>query len=350
MVYGTFQLESLGGNLSLGAFLSTLNVFKEMGVEMAEVFAEVMEIIKATGPLKKICFFMNRPANLHQRMEKSRQQKVKGHARRLDARSNSLSGLVTNSSGERLFAVDTLKLELANVAFRYESKVVVRGMSHEFPQGKLYGFIGEEQQGKATLLRMLGGVLVPEDGEVFIPPHMRVLHVVKEPLCLEESFIRNLVFDQDISILGGYKRIRRICERLEFPQSHMDMLDASWKMEEQGGRQQIDTSWHSKFSNTDFARLNIARALTMNPECLVMQMPFITFSDELARKMIAMIRLHIPEKGLELPEAARPFRRPRTVFFSSSALERCRAADCVFEVSAKNPNLIQEVRKDLDKG
>merc|ERR1712217_55529 len=156
--------------------------------------------------------------------------------------------------------------------------------------------------------------------------------------------IRNLIFDQDIKFLGGYRRIRKICERVEFPQSHMDMLDASWEVEEQGTGNEIDKSWHAKFSNTDFARLNIARALIMNPECLVMRMPLITFSDDLAEKMTSLLRLHIGEKGLELPEAARALRRPRTVFFTSSTLERCRAADSVYEVSTSNPNFISEVK------
>jgi ABC-type uncharacterized transport system fused permease/ATPase subunit len=253
------------------------------------------------------------------------------------------SGAVKQSvKGDKVFAVDTLNLEFVDVTFGFGPNKVMSGMSFEFSQGKLYAVIGQEQQGKATLLRILAGVLVPAEGDVFIPPHMRVLHVPKEPYCLEESFLKNLIFDQDIHLLGGFERIRKICERLEFSQNLMDLLDAS-KDDTKG--EAYDFTWHKKFSNTDCARLNIARALIMNPECLIMQMPLITFSDELAGKMASLLRLHVVERGLELPPEARAFRRPRTVFFSSSAFERCYDADSVFEVCLDDTKFLRKVAK-----
>jgi len=348
MVYGTFQVKSLGGTLSLGAYFATLSVFKEIGVEMGEVYMEMMEIIKVTGPLKKICFFMNQPTFLHQRMIRSRQLAAQGNERRMAARkgmvSTKMSGLATKDSGEKVFAVDTVSLELKGVVFSYDpGTALLKGLTLQFPQGKLFAFIGPEQQGKSTLLRMIGGVLIPEEGEVFIPPHMRVLHLTKEGMCLHESFLRNLVFDQDISFVGGYDRIRRICERVFFSPALLKLLDDAWELERQGSQEAADTTWHCRLSSTDFARLNLARALVMNPECLIMQMPFITFSDDLAKRMVDLVRLHVQERGLELPEKSRSFRRPRTVFFSSSVLERCKAADHIYEVSSCFSNLIREV-------
>merc|ERR1719171_3209429 len=40
MVFGCTQVKTLGGTVSLGTFLATINVFKEIGVELQEIYIE----------------------------------------------------------------------------------------------------------------------------------------------------------------------------------------------------------------------------------------------------------------------------------------------------------------------
>lgn len=340
MIYGTFQVKALGGHLSLGAYFATLSVFKEVGNEMSEIYFEVMEVLKVTGPLRTITFFMNQPTFLHQHLQRNRKRRLLGKERRLAARrgqESGANGVATTDAGKVIFAVDTLKVELKNVAFRYGTTPMLNGVSRDFGQGRLYAFVGPEHQGKATLLRILGGVLLPEDGDVFVPVHLRVLHVGREGLFLNETFLSNLIFNWQLEALGGFDRVRRICSRCGFSAAVLRLLDDTAKEAETNGKdpakEAAKDAWAKRFTSTDFARLNLARALVMNPECLVMHMPLITFSDEQAKKTLELLRAHIDERGLELPEEGKKFRRPRTVFFSSSALDRCTLADEVFEVS-----------------
>jgi hypothetical protein len=40
MVIGTFKIKELGGTLTLGALLASINVFKEVGMETQEIYKE----------------------------------------------------------------------------------------------------------------------------------------------------------------------------------------------------------------------------------------------------------------------------------------------------------------------
>merc|ERR1719217_1291425 len=88
MMTAPFQVVTFGGPLSLGAFLATINVFKEIGVELAEIYKEFMEIQKSIGPLRKVCHFMNLETDLNQRMTINRERRTAGNEKRRRARND----------------------------------------------------------------------------------------------------------------------------------------------------------------------------------------------------------------------------------------------------------------------
>lgn len=334
MVYGTFQVHALGGPLSLGTFLATINVFKEIGLELQEIYAEMMEIQTTFAPLRKITFFMNFPTDLAQRMSVNRERRRVGHIKAAQAREehNPQGGsIMMTDRGDLIFAVDTIPIEFEALTFKQNEKQIMTNVSMQFAQGKFYAFVGPPRQGKATLLKLIGQVLVPSpsSGYVIVPPHLRVLHISKDPHVLDESLLRNVLLTHqsstDIKTFGGMERVKDICKIVGFRNSMMALLDEEPK---EDVRQRCD--WVRKFSSTDHARLNLARAFVHNPECLVMHMPVITFSDEEAKDMMALLQKHVRERGLALPDRDRKYRRPRTVFVSASALARCGNADVIY--------------------
>ena len=48
----------------------------------------------------------------------------------------------------------------------YGSKVVLNGVSHDFPPGVNMGILGRNGAGKSTLIRMISGTEAPDSGEV----------------------------------------------------------------------------------------------------------------------------------------------------------------------------------------
>mmetsp|Transcript_117170 Transcript_117170/g.304011 ORF Transcript_117170/g.304011 Transcript_117170/m.304011 type:complete len:897 (+) Transcript_117170:212-2902(+) len=349
------------GTMSLGAFLATVNVFKEIGTELREIYMESMEVQKTFGALRKLCFFLNQPTDLGARMAINRQRRKLGTQRREAARARTMTQRslaqmlnaelvgtgqeVKTKEEETVFAVDTVTIEFKNVTFWYpgHNAPLLKRVTVEFKQGKLYALTGKRHQGKATILKLLGEVLLPdvECGEVFVPPHMRILHVSKEVGVLKAGLIPNLIFNNDLETLGGMKRISKICELCGFSPNLLEQLSmepppgtqAPAHDEEKEHETWSQANWATGLSQTDYARLNLARVLITNPECLVMHMPFISFSDEDAQAMTVLVRQHVQERGILMPAAERSIRRPRTAFFSSSALERCSMADKVYEVS-----------------
>jgi len=336
MVYGTSQVKSLGGPLSLGAFLATLNIFKEVGKEMAEIYMEVMEILKVAGALRTVTYFMNQPTFMNQMLQRNRKRRVQGKERRLAAREGfqGTAGVARTDDGKFVFAVDTIKIELDNVSFSYGPKPFLDKVSLELAQGQLIAFLGVEQSGKATLLRLIAGVFMPKDGDAFVPAHMRVLHIARESLILNGSLLSNIIFDKKPKDVGGLDRVRRICTRCGFTQEALGLLVEEDRETEGSEDGTNAASWSHRFSSSDLARLNLVRGLVMNPECMVMHMPLLSFGDSEAKKLFDLLRVHIDERGLELSEVGRKYRRPRTVIFSSYNFDRCSRADAIYEVTS----------------
>ncbi|MDR1565836.1 MAG: ABC transporter ATP-binding protein [Treponema sp.] len=57
-------------------------------------------------------------------------------------------------------------LELKNVSFVAQNRLVVRGFSHQFEEGKTTALVGPSGSGKSTILKLTAGLLVPTEGAV----------------------------------------------------------------------------------------------------------------------------------------------------------------------------------------
>ena len=115
-------------------------------------------------------------------------------------------------SGTGVFAVDLLPNRLIDVTFRYDH-VILESLSHNFEQGELYAFVGP---GKSTFMRLMGQVLVPDQGFLGIPPHLRVLHIDRTVSILDASLYRNVVLGDEEAEKASQPRLLRICEHCAF--------------------------------------------------------------------------------------------------------------------------------------
>ena len=59
-------------------------------------------------------------------------------------------------------------LELEQIDFSYEKKVVLRKVSACFERGKMYVILGKSGSGKTTLLSLLGGMDGPKSGKILL--------------------------------------------------------------------------------------------------------------------------------------------------------------------------------------
>merc|ERR1711879_848008 len=131
----------------------------------------------------------------------------------------------------------------------------------------------------ATLLRLLGQVILPkpENGRIFVPPHLRILHSDKDVQLLDGSFLDNILLGKTPAEIGGLPRVRRICELVGF-QTHVMRL-----LEEESANL---ADWFERLSGSGRARVNLARVLVANPEVLIMHKPLQAFNED---ESIAMV-------------------------------------------------------------
>jgi len=67
------------------------------------------------------------------------------------------------------------------IAPRYESRVAVNGISFDIDRGEAVGVIGPNGAGKSTTMKMLSGILYPDEGSIavagFVPYRQRKEYV-----------------------------------------------------------------------------------------------------------------------------------------------------------------------------
>jgi ABC-type sugar transport system ATPase subunit len=67
-------------------------------------------------------------------------------------------------------------VRLTNVAKRFGATVALEGVSCELAPGRVYALVGENGSGKSTLIKALGGVVVPDSGEIAIGSEVMTSH------------------------------------------------------------------------------------------------------------------------------------------------------------------------------
>eukprot|EP00929_Paragymnodinium_shiwhaense_P087195 TRINITY_DN47463_c0_g2_i1.p1 TRINITY_DN47463_c0_g2~~TRINITY_DN47463_c0_g2_i1.p1 ORF type:complete len:856 (-),score=179.08 TRINITY_DN47463_c0_g2_i1:75-2642(-) len=321
MVIGSSIVKSVeGGFLDIGVFVATINIFKEIGAEIKEIYTEFVEIQKSFEPLTTVAIYMNFKTDLGNRRTINRMRRKRGEKDRLSMRKATASLDPTQFGKTTVaFPVDLTQIAIENVTFSYglEPPVLYR-VKCEFEQGKIHAFVGHSHGGKATVLKLLGGVYLPWDerhGRVFVPSHLRILHVGQDDVLLNGSFLHNIVLNSTMDRVGGVGRVIDICRLLNFEPELIEELRAP--QPEEG--EDVNTRWTQRVSNTSFARLHLARALVMNPEVLVLHKPLARFNLPEMQKVLGVIRRHVDDKGLLLCDVEKVFRRPRTVFISLAA-------------------------------
>ena len=59
-------------------------------------------------------------------------------------------------------------LKISNVTKIYPGCVANDNVSLEFNSGKIYALLGENGAGKSTLVKILSGVIIPDEGKIYL--------------------------------------------------------------------------------------------------------------------------------------------------------------------------------------
>lgn len=156
----------------------------------------------------------------------------------------------------------------------YGDVEALRDMSLDFPKGQLTSLLGPSGCGKTTLLKIIAGLLIPNQGEVY----------VNDQLVTEPGPDRAFVF-QDFALMPWASVIRNVAFGLELRKvAKSEREDIARKYIKQVGLDGFENSFPHELSGGMRQRVGLARALSVDSPVLLMDEPFSAVDEQTRRK------------------------------------------------------------------
>eukprot|EP00747_Dinoflagellata_sp_TGD_P074057 gnl/TRDRNA2_/TRDRNA2_158171_c4_seq1.p1 gnl/TRDRNA2_/TRDRNA2_158171_c4~~gnl/TRDRNA2_/TRDRNA2_158171_c4_seq1.p1 ORF type:complete len:859 (+),score=147.28 gnl/TRDRNA2_/TRDRNA2_158171_c4_seq1:373-2577(+) len=380
--------EVLSGDVSLGQFLATINVYKDLGDRFEGVYTILRSGLQVIEPLIGLVKMLNAKTDLPERMARNRVRRgfVKEKLKR------EMTARASQKMGNAIF--DSLPICLDNICIDRVSNL--RNICADVPQGSIVLITGPHGCGKATLVSLLTDNRNPDKGNVLCPSYLRALHVSYVPEMITYlTLYENLTFG---SMDANPTRVRNIYMRMGLKNPRLlrtldedvaagvtdpeKMFDKPMRASRtsrassagrasSGSRGTVsdeeaidadDSPWYTQLSTNEKKLLHLTRALVYNPEILVLHRPvdevdnYLTkdilnvlqeFVDNyLTKDILNVLQEFVEKKGLELDPKDFKNRRPRSVFFTGGEVKESQTsaiADVVWRLSTqKGKGLVEE--------
>ena len=156
----------------------------------------------------------------------------------------------------------------------YGDVEALRDMSLDFPKGQLTSLLGPSGCGKTTLLKIIAGLLIPNQGEVY----------VNDQIVTEPGPDRAFVF-QDFALMPWASVIRNVAFGLELRKvAKSEREDIARKYIKQVGLDGFENSFPHELSGGMRQRVGLARSLSVDSPVLLMDEPFSAVDEQTRRK------------------------------------------------------------------
>jgi|TARA_A100001015_G_scaffold83940_2_gene93208 NitT/TauT family transport system ATP-binding protein len=156
----------------------------------------------------------------------------------------------------------------------YGDVEALRDMSLDFPKGQLTSLLGPSGCGKTTLLKIIAGLLAPNQGEVYVNGQ-----IVTEP-----GPDRAFVF-QDFALMPWASVLRNVAFGLELRKvAKSEREDIARKYIKDVGLDGFENSYPHELSGGMRQRVGLARALSVDSPVLLMDEPFSAVDEQTRRK------------------------------------------------------------------
>lgn len=165
-------------------------------------------------------------------------------------------------------------VELKNVTFSRGDRVIYDDISMSFPKGKVTAIMGPSGIGKTTLLRLIGGQLAPDSGEILVAdkniPTLSRSELYKAREKMSMLFQSGALFTEMTVFDNVAFPIR---EHTKLPEDIIRTM-VLMKLESVGLRGARDLM-PSELSGGMARRAALARAIALDPELIMYDEPFV---------------------------------------------------------------------------
>ena len=156
----------------------------------------------------------------------------------------------------------------------YGDVEALRDMSLDFPKGQLTSLLGPSGCGKTTLLKIIAGLLQPNQGEVYVNGQ-----IVSEP-GPDLAFVF-----QDFALMPWASVLKNVAFGLELRKvAKSEREDIARKYIKEVGLDGFENSYPHELSGGMRQRVGLARALSVDSPVLLMDEPFSAVDEQTRRK------------------------------------------------------------------
>lgn len=155
-------------------------------------------------------------------------------------------------------------IETKDLTKRYNKKTVVDGLDMKVPAGSIYGFLGPNGAGKSTTMKMLLGLIHPQQGHIQI--FGKTLNK-KNRLGILKNIGSLIESPSYYGHLTGRENLEIVCTLKDAPKQEIDQVLGLVRMEEQQHKKACHYSLGMK------QRLGLAAALLGHPHLLLLDEP-----------------------------------------------------------------------------
>ncbi len=191
-----------------------------------------------------------------------------------ETRDDIVSGIETEEldtiEQESLSQEESLTLRTENLVKKYGKRTVVNHVSINVNQGEIVGLLGPNGAGKTTTFYMTVGLIVPNEGEIFIgkqnitrfPVYKRAQHGIGY-LAQEASIFRKMTVEDNI------KSVLEFTDKS--PQEQKVKLES---LIDEFGLGKVRKNTGDRLSGGERRRAEIARCLAIDPKFIMLDEPF----------------------------------------------------------------------------
>jgi len=184
-------------------------------------------------------------------------------------------------------------LRTDNLVKKYRQRVVVNRVSVEVKQGEIVGLLGPNGAGKTTTFYMIVGLIVPNEGKIFLDD----IDISLEPMYRRAQ--RGIGYlSQEASVfrkMSVEDNLRAVLEMSKIPKDIQEQRIESLLRE--FGLTRIRKSLGIQLSGGERRRTEIARALALDPKFILLDEPFAGV-DPIAVEDIQGIVAHLKDRNI----------------------------------------------------
>lgn len=162
-------------------------------------------------------------------------------------------------------------VELDSISKSYGDKKLIDGFTYIFLKNDRIGFIGPNGCGKTTLMKLIAGIIEPDEGKVIVGQTVKIGYYSQE---IQTELREDMSEAEKIAVMSSEKRvIDYIRDTAEYVRTEDGLVSASQMLEQFLFPSEKQYTLIGRLSGGEKRRLNLLRVLMEAPNVLILDEP-----------------------------------------------------------------------------